>query len=92
MTISNYYTGESLNNINGQPIHYNPDTGFPVYFYRQKARPENYIYPAAMVQFNTIRASQDVTVRCTAWAKNFNDGEPYKSEEYSVDITFNIHK
>lgn len=61
---------------------YNPPTGFPVWFYPQKNR--LYKVPAVMVHFNTLRTHHLVTIKCTAWAKSFNNGNPQDSDVYSV--------
>lgn len=80
-----------LNSGNGPQIDYNPGTGFPVYYFVQPERDSGYINPAVMVQFNTIPVNTEVTVQCTAWAQNFNNGKPQESTKFTVEFTFNIH-
>lgn len=67
-------------------IDYNPANGFPLYYLLQRET-EGHIYPAVMVQFNSIPTHQKVTVKCTAWAQNFNDGAPQNSEVYSTEFS-----
>ena len=62
-------------------ISYHPPEGFPVWFYPKK---KNYKTPAVMVHFNTIRTNHLVTIKCVAWAKNLNNGQPQDSNFYSV--------
>ena len=81
----------TLNNINGPQIDYNPPEGFPLYYFIQKVRNSAYIHPAVMVQFNTLQVNKQITVKCTAWSQNFNNGKPQESEDYSVDIIFNLY-
>ena len=75
---SNYYE----DGIKEYVMTYHPPTGFPVWFYPKKN--EHYKIPAVMVHFNTIHTFHLVTIKCTAWAKNFNGGKPQDSNVYST--------
>ncbi|KAH3724276.1 sodium/potassium-transporting ATPase subunit beta-1-like [Dreissena polymorpha] len=87
-TVENNQTVEKM--PEGGQISYNPANGFPTYFFAQKKRGENYVSPAVMVKFNSIPANHRVTVRCTAWAKNFNDGHPENSTMYTTEFSILI--
>ena len=69
---------------------YNPKMGFPLYFFPLKSG-SDYISPAVMVQFKSLQMNTDITVRCTAWARNFNNGKPQDPDSaYSTEFTFRI--
>ncbi|KAL5009940.1 hypothetical protein ScPMuIL_012245 [Solemya velum] len=72
------------------PIAYMPANGFPMKFYPAVSNP-NYRYPGVMVQFNTILTNKRVSVKCTAWAKNFNNGHPETSTEYTASFSLLIY-
>ncbi|KAL4233326.1 Atp1b1p [Mactra antiquata] len=73
----------------GAPVVYNPFQGFPQYYFIRRDV-DGYINPAVMVQFNTVPTHRKVTIKCTAWAENFNDGQP-ETSPYSTEFTLNIY-
>ncbi|XP_052809004.1 uncharacterized protein LOC128237474 isoform X2 [Mya arenaria] len=79
--------GTSENMLDGGAFVYSPKNGFPTYFYAQKTRGLNYISPGVMVQLNHVPVNQKVTIRCTAWAKNFHDGHPETSNVYTTEFS-----
>lgn len=78
------------NKFAGPPISFHPGNRFPMYFFKWRSSPKH-LAPAVMVQFNTIPSRHEVTVRCTAWAENFNNGQPQNSEVYSTEFVFSLH-
>ncbi|XP_021368767.1 sodium/potassium-transporting ATPase subunit beta-1-like [Mizuhopecten yessoensis] len=79
------YTGP--NNLTEGPFYISPKEGFPVNFYKDG----NTVVPAVMVGFNNLMITRNtyITIKCVAWAKNFNNGDPASSIAYTT--TFNFH-
>ena len=79
----------------GDAIEYNPSKGFPSYFFRPRTA-DQFIPPAVMVQFRTIRQSlgdpQTVRLTCTAWGKAFDPlGQPVNENMFRTSFVFRIH-
>ncbi|XP_060597649.1 sodium/potassium-transporting ATPase subunit beta-like [Ruditapes philippinarum] len=66
-------------------VDYNPPKGFPLFYFLEREA-DGYLYPAVMVQFNTVPPNTQVNIVCTAWAKNFNNGQPQSSQKYSTEF------
>lgn len=77
------------NKQEGEPFDFHPREGFPLYYFLSKDT-DGYINPAVMVQFNTLPTRQTVTIKCTAWAENFNNEAPQTSPKYSTEFTFDL--
>lgn len=54
------------NSPNGSPIEYSPPKGFPSYVYRDRSI-DQFLTPAVMVQFKTIRDFRPTGINCKAW-------------------------
>ncbi|XP_060599990.1 sodium/potassium-transporting ATPase subunit beta-1-like [Ruditapes philippinarum] len=66
-------------------VDYNPPKGFPLFYFLEREA-DGYLYPAVMVQFNTVPPNTQVNIVCTAWAKNFNNGQPQNGQKYSTEF------
>lgn len=77
------------NNNSTTDIQYHP-TGFPLYFFPVKSN-SNYINPAVMVQFRSVKMDADVTVRCTAWVKDGDKSPQDDGSIYATEFTFRMY-
>ncbi|XP_069128064.1 sodium/potassium-transporting ATPase subunit beta-like [Argopecten irradians] len=83
---STVYTGP--NNTTQGPIYISPKEGFPLNFYKGG----NSVVPGVMVGFNDLMITKNtfITIKCVAWAKNFNNGDPANSIAYTTTFKFQL--
>ncbi|XP_060063285.1 sodium/potassium-transporting ATPase subunit beta-like [Ylistrum balloti] len=81
-------TYKGPNNITEGPIYISPKEGFPINFYKGG----NTVLPGVMVGFNDLKITKNtyITIKCVAWAKNFNNGDPANSIAYTSTFKFHL--
>ncbi|XP_033741627.1 sodium/potassium-transporting ATPase subunit beta-like [Pecten maximus] len=80
------YTGP--NNLTEGSFYISPKEGFPLNFYKGG----NTVLPGVMVGFNNLMITKNtyITIKCVAWAKNFNSGDPANSIAYTTTFKFQL--
>lgn len=76
--------------LDGDPIEYHPPKGFPSYVYRKRTV-EQFLTPAVMVHFKTVRDFRPTRINCKAWGQVVDSlGNNVNQEDFSTSFVLHI--